>query len=224
LTGRVEGAPVGAYDCLGPSMRPTLRAGDALWVVPYDGNRIRRGDVIVFCPPPGAEPEVGPHVVHRVVSTEAPGIRTRGDNNRGPDPWVLRVDDVLGRVAAVRKGSKWVRVQGGLWGTAWARTLAVLRGLDRGASRVLHPAYRWLARAGVLCAWLPQRLRPQVLSFERPGGVERLLLLGGRVIGRRPPAADQWQIRRPFRLFVDESSLPEEVVVSKACQESPCQQ
>jgi hypothetical protein len=34
------------------------------------------------------------------------------------------------------------------------------------------------------------------------------LLLGNRVIGRRPPDKDQWHISRPFRLFIDESSLP----------------
>jgi len=60
--------PVTEYDCLGPSMLPTLRAGDALWVVPYDGARIRRGDVVVFCPPPAAGAEVGHPVVHRVVA------------------------------------------------------------------------------------------------------------------------------------------------------------
>jgi hypothetical protein len=213
---------VAEYDCLGPSMLPTLRAGDALWVVSYDGTRIRRGDVVVFCPPLGAEPEVGPHVVHRVVAVEAPGVRTRGDNNRGPDPWVLRVDDILGRVVAVRRGSRWVRVQGGLWGAAWARALAVLRALDRAASHALHPAYHRLAQAGVFSTLLPDCLRPRVLSFERPGGAEKLLVLGRRVIGRRPPAVGQWQIQRPFRLFVDESSLPEEVVAAEACQESPC--
>ena len=181
MTGRAEVAPVAEYDCLGPSMLPTLGSGDALWVVSYDGTRTRRGDVIVFCPPPGAEPEVGPHVVHRVVAVEAPGVRTRGDNNRGPDPWVLRVDDILGRVVAVRKGSKWVRVQRGLWGAAWARTLVVLRSFDRVTSHVLHPAYRRLAQAGVFRTF-----------------------------------------RRPFRLFVDEASLPDGIVAPEACQESPC--
>jgi hypothetical protein len=215
---------VGPYDCLGPSMLPTLRAGDALWVVPYDGTRVRRGDVVVFCPPPGAEHEVGYHVVHRVVAVEGPDVRTRGDNNCRLDPWVLRVDDILGRVVAVRKESRWVRVHGGLWGAAWARTLAVLRGFDRLASHVLRPAYRWLARAGVFSTSLPHCLRPRVLSFERPGGAERLLVLGRRVIGRRPPGAGHWHIQRPFRLFVDETSLPEAVATSETCQESLCRQ
>jgi hypothetical protein len=115
-----------------------------------------------------------------------------------------------------------VRVQGGLWGAAWARALAVLRAFDRVASRALHPAYRRLAQAGIFSTLLPDCLRPRVLSFERPDGAERVLVLGRRVIGRRPPAAGQWQIRRPFRLFVDEASLSEEVVASEACPESPC--
>jgi signal peptidase len=195
-------------------MLPTLKPGDVLGVVPYDGARIRPGDVVVFCPPRGVAFEASQHadaahpVVHRVVAVGARGIRTRGDNRRSPDPWVLRAADVLGRVVAVQRENKWVRVYGGQWGAAWARALVLLRALDRAASRVLHPAYHWLARAGVFRALLPHCLRPQVLSFERPGGAERLLLLGGRVIGRRLPGAGRWQIRRPFRLFVDESSLP----------------
>jgi hypothetical protein len=33
--------------------------------------------------------------------------------------------------------------------------------------------------------------------------------MGRRVIGRRIEGKRGWQIRRPFRLFVDETSLPE---------------
>jgi hypothetical protein len=210
--------PIQDYDCLGPSMLPTLKAGDALQVVPYNETRINPGDVIVFCPPQG-----GHHVVHRVMTVGARGVRTRGDNNRCPDPWILCADDVLGRVVSVRKGSRCVRVHGGLWGVAWARALAMLRTFDRMASRALHPAYRWLARAGVFKVALPHNWRPQVLSFERPGGAEKLLVLGRRVIGQRPLGAGQWQIRRPFRLLVDETSLPEGIVVTEGRQESPCQ-
>jgi hypothetical protein len=33
--------------------------------------------------------------------------------------------------------------------------------------------------------------------------------MGRRVIGRWLPGMSRWHIRRPFRLFVDEASLPE---------------
>jgi hypothetical protein len=34
------------------------------------------------------------------------------------------------------------------------------------------------------------------------------LVLGRRIIGRRPAGAGLWIIRRPFRIFVDEQALP----------------
>jgi hypothetical protein len=34
------------------------------------------------------------------------------------------------------------------------------------------------------------------------------LVLGRRIIGRRPAGTDAWTIRRPFRIFVDEQVLP----------------
>ena len=37
MTGGAEATLVAEYDCLGPSMLPTLRAGDAVWVVDADG-------------------------------------------------------------------------------------------------------------------------------------------------------------------------------------------
>jgi hypothetical protein len=51
-------------------------------------------------------------------------------------------------------------------------------------------------------------LRPRVITFERDGQREMQLVLGSRIIGRRPAGAGAWAIRRPFRLFVDEQALP----------------
>jgi hypothetical protein len=34
------------------------------------------------------------------------------------------------------------------------------------------------------------------------------LLMGNRVIGRKKVGENGWQIRRPFRIFVDEQALP----------------
>jgi len=45
--------------------------------------------------------------------------------------------------------------------------------------------------------------------FNRSDGVEFQLLMAGHVIGRLIPGKGEWFIRRPFRLFVDEASLPQ---------------
>jgi hypothetical protein len=49
---------------------------------------------------------------------------------------------------------------------------------------------------------------PRVVAFERPKGTEYHVLIGPRLIGQLLPG-EQWRIERPFRLFVEEKSLPE---------------
>ena len=80
------------------SMSPTLNVGDLI-VIAKDAN-VRRGDIIVFCPP--AEDAQRSPVVHRVVevlSVEGGrAFRTRGDANQHVDPWLIREGRVLGKV------------------------------------------------------------------------------------------------------------------------------
>jgi hypothetical protein len=52
-------------------------------------------------------------------------------------------------------------------------------------------------------------MRPRVISFNRDAGAELQLVMGRRVIGRWLEGKSGWNIRRPYRLFVDEESLPE---------------
>lgn len=190
-------------DYLGPSMNPSLKAGDGLKVVPYDDQKVRVGDVVVFRPPGGNH-----DVVHRVVSIGSGGVRTRGDNNSQVDPWVLQPRDIIGRVVSARRGSDTVTVRGGTWGRVLGPTLRTRKRLTQTISRILHPTYHLLARSRRISAFLPFQQKTRVLSFDRPHGKEYQLLLHNRVIGRRPPGKDRWHISRPFRLFIDESSLP----------------
>ncbi|KPK14349.1 MAG: hypothetical protein AMK69_28945 [Nitrospira bacterium SG8_3] len=63
----------------GPSMNPTLKPGDQLWITPYNGQKVQRGDVVVFI-----SPGDGSRVVHRIVSLDPSGIRTQGLQASGP--------------------------------------------------------------------------------------------------------------------------------------------
>jgi nickel-type superoxide dismutase maturation protease len=77
----------------GPSMAPTLRAGDALLV--RRGTRIRAGDVVV------ARFRSRPHllVVKRAVREQDGGWEVRGDNDLATDDSRgYGVADVIGRV------------------------------------------------------------------------------------------------------------------------------
>ncbi|MFC1488551.1 signal peptidase I [Thermodesulfobacteriota bacterium] len=187
----------------GPSMNPTLKAGDALTIIPYGNKKIRMGDVIVF-----PHPTETHHVAHRVFSVDSKGIKTRGDNNPNIDPWVLSPDHIIGRVVCAKRMEKRVTIRGGINGRILARVFRTIKKIDLAASKILHPAYHWLARSGIFRK--NARLLPQtrMLSFNRPEGIELQLLMGDRVIGRHQPGNRRWQIFRPFRLFVDEASLP----------------
>jgi signal peptidase I len=190
---------------IGPSMNPTLKSGDRLCVKPCDGQKLHRGDVVVFI-----SPEDGSRVVHRVVSLDPSGIKTQGDNNNQVDPWLLSHDQILGRVFSAKRGDRWRRVFGGKIGQLLGLVFRAIHAIDVSVSLRLRPAYNRLAMAGIFRSWLPTKMmKIRVISFDRTAGEELQLLMGRRVIGRWLPGKTGWHIRRPFRLFVDEETLPE---------------
>jgi signal peptidase len=186
----------------GPSMNPTLKAPDILSVVPYNERKIRCGDVIVFVPTGGNR-----RITHRVISVDKEGIKTRGDNNSDIDSFILKPDNILGRVVYARRGNRRLRIYGGLAGRLFVYTVKVLKKIDTGISFLLHPIYHWLSKTGLFRRLVPLRLKPRIISFKRPAGVEHHLVMGRRVVGKRLPGKVDWHIKRPFRLFIDEKSL-----------------
>jgi signal peptidase I len=187
----------------GPSMNPSLKPGDQLWVKPYNGQKIKCGDVVVFI-----SPRDGSGVVHRVVSSDSSGIRTQGDNNNRVDPWLLSNDQILGRVFSLKRNKR-RRVFGGPIGQLFGVAIRAIKAIDVSICSRLRPAYDGLAKAGGFRRWLPNKIKTKVISFDRTEGTELQLLLGRRVIGRWLPGKNGWHIRRPFRLVVDEEALPE---------------
>ena len=199
----------------GPSMNPTLRVGDGMTVIPYGNSKIRVGDVVVF-----RSPEQDHYVVHRVISVDPQGVRTIGDNNNSVDPWVLSADDIVGRVVSARRRNRDVTIHGGTRGRLLLPVLQIVKRIKLTVFKIFRPAYNWLARSGAIRRVLSPLIRTQLLCFKRPNGVEIQLLMGQRIIARRLPGTARWQIRRPFRLFVDENSLPEEDVPHSTIPES----
>jgi signal peptidase I len=183
---------------VGPSMNPTLREPEMLEVVPYDSRPLRVGDVVFFLRPPEADQPV----VHRVIRVTLAGISTRGDNNALEDPFLLQPRDIKGRVLAAWRGQKRREIAGGLQGRLTSRWLLCRRILGRGVSYLLHPFYHALSRWGFIAKLLPAPLRPRVVVFQAQDQNQFRLLLGKHVIGRYDDQRGQWQIQRPFRLFV----------------------
>jgi hypothetical protein len=187
----------------GPSMNPTLRDGDLLDVRAYAEEEIKCGDVVVFLLPQG-----GPMIAHRVVAVDSRGLRTRGDNNPHEDFNIVNPSEILGKVECARRGSKEFQVRGGNCGRLIGRVLRIRKRLINAAVFTLRPMYRMPAFSGIFAPLIPQRIRPRVIRFARADKAQLQLLMGKRLIGVLPPGANRWIIKPPFRLFVNEASLP----------------
>ena len=200
--GNVPGATFfAAY--VGPSMNPTLREPEIMEIRPYDSRPLRVGDVAFFLPPEADQP-----VVHRVVRVTPAGISTLGDNNTQKDTLLLQPTSIKGRVVAAWRGQKRRKIAGGYQGRLTSRWLRWRRVLDRGVSPLLHPLYQALSHRGLIARVLPAPFRPRVVVFHVRGREQFKLLLGQRLIGRYDDQRHQWQIQRPFQLFVDGRELP----------------
>ena len=187
----------------GTSMYPTLSQQDLLEIADYQNAKPAIGDV-VFCLPPDHED----YYVHRIIKAGPEGIHTRGDNNIGFDPWVLNEKDIYGRVIAAHQGSRRRKIGRGFLGRMTGMACFVKRKTNNLTTKLLRPVYRSFCTDGFLNWLIPVRLTPQVATFHSDAHVTHRLLLGSRIIGSYDESLLQWQIRRPYRLFVDESSLP----------------
>ena len=85
----------GAYrtlTVLSASMRPTIPEGSVAVVTPVPLGQVRVGDVITYRIPVGDRRVVSHRVVEVVEGGDHPVVRTRGDANPAPDPWLARLD------------------------------------------------------------------------------------------------------------------------------------
>jgi hypothetical protein len=185
----------------GISMNPLFQEGDIFEVVPYHGQEICVGDVVAI-----ANPDKPGKVIHRVVVVKPSGILTKGDNCSAVDHWTLKPGDILGKVVVIHRHGCTLAVP-----REAPVSLCILKGrqwCDQALSRMLQPLYHRLSSSGLfqslLCGWV----KPQLLYFSRTEGPEWQLWLGNLLIGRKLPHQAHWNIRRPFRLFVDETTLP----------------
>lgn len=184
-------------------MFPTLKKGDTLRVVPYKGRDVSVGDVLVFNNPYGRTP-----IVHRVITVSQEGVKTKGDNTLAIDDFILQPHEIIGRVVSIQRGKKRATIFGGFPGRIYAMAIGIGKCIDIVLTTILRPAYRWFAHTGIFRKLFSRWIRTRVSCFKCGDGVEMRLHLGRRIIGRRFSGKDQWYIQRPFKLFIDESTLP----------------
>lgn len=117
------------FEARGASMHPVIRDGDVVTVRPVAGAEARTGDVVAF-----VHPADGGVRIHRIVETEGPAYRLKGDNalsEDGPVPAAA----ILGRVDRVERDGRAVplgpflrssliaRLSRSLWFTRGAKRL-----------------------------------------------------------------------------------------------------
>ena len=206
---KVLSMTVNVITYIGNSMFPTLKTGDVLRVVQYSPRKIIAGDVIAFHSPNGRA-----IIVHRVIGVDQIWIQTKGDNNLRNDDWILSPNDILGRIVSVRRGEKNIIILSGFWGQKYVFAVRVLKRIIGVLNSImLSPAYNWLSETGTFERQFSRRISTRLCCFKRGNGLEQQLIFGRRVIGRLLPGQKQWYIKRPFRLIVDEKSLPNNTFV-----------
>jgi signal peptidase len=88
--------PVAVYS---GSMRPTLGVGSLAVDKVVDAHSVRVGDVITFNDP-YVKGRLVTHRVAQIVPTKhGLAYRTKGDANAARDPWAIRLNNQVGRVA-----------------------------------------------------------------------------------------------------------------------------
>ncbi|MEM4592901.1 MAG: signal peptidase I [Sulfolobales archaeon] len=93
------------------SMSPTISVGDLVIVHAVGGYNVEVGDIIAYAM------EGRQVVVHRVIATGSDWVRTKGDANPDPDPFLVSYRDILGKVVFIvpRVGYLAIVFQTGGW-------------------------------------------------------------------------------------------------------------
>jgi signal peptidase I len=178
----------------GISMNPLLKNADRLFYIPYSKEQLRKGDVIIF-----NSADTSKKVVHRIISARDSIIRTKGDNNNYPDVESIYPSQIIGRVIYARRGPRKINIYGGMTGRIQCIMNEIPLEFRKMSFRPLRPIYNFMTKSETVHFL---RIRPRVLVFSSPSGTEIQLLVGKRVVGRKPPLRN-WQIKPPFRLFLD---------------------
>lgn len=209
MNGPVDGLRTIVY--VGKSMYPLLRDLDILYFTPYDGQRLKVGDVIIF-KPAGSSGDAS--TTHRIISLNENGVITIGDNNRAADSGVVSPRDILGFVVYAKRKDRLVRVHSGFQGRLLFITIRLLLALRNFGVNLLVWPYHVLSGSGIFRPFVPSSMKPRVVSFKRNDVIERRLLMGNRVVGRRNPRNNKWTIYPPYKLFINEALLSDKAIIA----------
>lgn len=198
----------------GKSMTPLFSGGDILHILPCECSDLKAGDVIVFSTPSNQT-----FIAHRIFSIGKEGIKTKGDNSKSPDIWVLNSNNIIGKVSHIQKDNKLRKVYGGLAGRTYYVFNKLFMAVKNISFLALRPVYNGISEKG-LCSFFSLNkssidrrgfrglLTARLLVVKKNNEKELQLLIGRYLIGRLRNDRNKWEIKRPFRVFINEKTLP----------------
>ena len=189
--------------CSGPSMYPTLRNGDGLVLEKFRSfDEIIVGDIITY---PHPDPAKSFDVVHRIIKIEEEGVITRGDNNNKVDPYLVRFEDIKGKVKAVKRNNKEIKLKNGSTGYILHKIML----FRKYSFNFLYPL-RMLSAAieeSGLLRMLHPLIKLEKMNVTNKSKKEILLIYKGRVIGRKNVKNNKWKIKFPYKLIIDKRKI-----------------
>lgn len=184
---------------LGSSMNPTFEDLDVIHFSPYQDTPLKKGDVIVI----QRHEEPDRKIIHRIISICPDDIRTQGDNCYTMDPWVLRPFEILGYVTSIRRKDQIIRIHRGRFGYQKFLYLRIMAGAFLICKKVMKHPYQLLSPLKLLTRVLSPFLNYRMIKFSGSTRSEIRLFFGPVCIGRLQNGAANWEIKPPYRLFVD---------------------
>jgi|GEM_PF-613841 hypothetical protein len=188
----------------GPSMLPTFRSGQMLYVHTAPRN-LQPGDVIVF-----AHPITRGYVTHRIIAATPAGFITRGDRNARADTERVALKQIVGRVEMLEERGRVKPVRNGKRALRIAQVRWRARQIETWTRIVIGAPYRAL-RASAIARRILARLislRFEYISIQTTQGTLVKTIHHGRVIARYWQHTGNFECCKPYDLILAPPDSP----------------
>ncbi len=191
---------------VGSSMHPLLLQDDVLEWVPVSERLPVPGDIIVFEDPEGS----GHLIIHRIVTANPDrSYRTRGDNTLHDDAHPIPLSAVKGVVTGGFREERPMSIPTGSTGMKYHRYAQQRMKVMSGLQGIFSRPYLYVSRHKIFCRILPNQYRQRLVLVSTNEGYDLQVYLGSRLVGWKGENDGRWTIMPPFRLFIDDTGLPE---------------
>lgn len=184
-------------------MYPTLRSVDNIITEKYKKrDDIRVGDIIVY-----PHPNKIFDVVHRIIEIREDGVITRGDNNNQIDPYVIKFDDIKGKITVITRGKKSITITGGRIGYIIHRIM-LARKYTVLFFKIPISRVSAIITDSKFFNFLDPLFKVKIVYVNGKNGTNReILKLGNRAIGKRDIQNGEWFIKFPYKFFIKKERL-----------------